>query len=417
MNLLIVDIDPSPEYRCGHYEQITEEGYNLVFLSVKGKNADSCGKNVFYATSKDINDLVVKAKEISNLFQFSGVMAVDECSVIPTAYIAEAIGLQSIRPKSALKSRNKYLMRQAHLEFGVSIPDFRLVTRKDSMETARSLAGDVGYPVIIKPTLGAASEHVYKVNNDDEFLEYLPLVFNGIEQSCSSNEEVDGIDLGPNEVLIESYLDRKEYALEAYVQDGELFIGSIADRLTLDSNIFDNDLYSTPSSLSAVEIEKIHVIVSNAVKAQGLEACAVHAEVRYHQDVPHIVEIGARIGGGSLFKMAQIAYKYEPVKVACRKALGLHLQTGPSLEKTGLFAVGLTMITSSGEVKKLNVPEQLLQDQDLFNLKLTKSVGDIIKRPPHGNDMLGYIGAKGRSLDSALANAEKLANMIDIEIA
>jgi hypothetical protein len=43
--------------------------------------------------------------------------------------------------------------------------------------------------------------------------------------------------------------------------------------------------------------------------------------------------------------------------------------------------------------------------------------GDVIRRPPHGNNILGGIGATGSSFDDAMRTATDLAGKIEVRFA
>ena len=53
---------------------------------------------------------------------------------------------------------------------------------------------------------------------------------------------------------------------------------------------------------------------------------------------------------------------------------------------------------------------------ELF-LKITAKPGDVIRRPPYGNNILGFLCTTGTSFDDAMQAAGELAAQIDVRLA
>ncbi|WP_226790146.1 class I tRNA ligase family protein [Rahnella sikkimica] len=121
---------------------------------------------------------------------------------------------------------------------------------------------------------------------------------------------------------VESYLDGREYLIEAYSWDGVTILGSIVERVTLEGNSFDDDVHHAPTDLSGRDLQRVHAAVHAVAVAQGLTRSVMHAEIRFHQGLPYIVEIAARPGCGGLDFMARISANYCPIKAVIDVAIG-----------------------------------------------------------------------------------------------
>ena len=146
---------------------------------------------------------------------------------------------------------NKLMMREAHRKHGAPHPEF---ARCDCIEDALEFADRVGYPVVIKPTLGGDSEHVYRVDNAQQLTHRFTQAMSGNNSHSHRFSEVECDEMGPHTLLIESFLKGPEHCVEAIIEGDHIYLGSIADRLSMEMDIFDNDLYSTPTALSAEQI-------------------------------------------------------------------------------------------------------------------------------------------------------------------
>lgn len=410
MKLLAIEVGQFGSYYNSRYEQVEAYGAELFVLSGVAESDHWKAGRFFISHSMNIDDLVRHAKLLHQDFKFDGVFTFAENSVIATAMIANALGLPAISVDAAVKSRNKIFMREAHREAGAPHPDFRMTP---TLDHALKAADELRYPVILKPTLGSASQFVYKINTAQDLKEAFPKALTGIaEMSQFRNEGITDV-LGPNSLLVESYLNGKEFLIEAFTWDGVTVLGSVVDRLTLEGNTFDDDVHHAPTSLTDDELQLVHRAVHSGAVSQGLDRSVMHAEIRFHDGKPYIVEIAARPGGGGLDFMARISSDYCPIKALIDVASGTkpaYLAYRPS----GRHTFALCLISSAGVIESITVPADVTADPSTFMLKLTASVGDVIKRPPSGNDIVGFLGVTGSSLAETESKAMNYSQRITV---
>jgi len=339
-------------------------------------------------------------------------MTTDEASVIATASIAEALKLPGLGLKAAQNSRNKWFMRLAHEAGGAPHPQF---VRCDTLNEALAAGEKIGYPVILKPTLGALAQHVYKVSGPEQMKERFNPAMEGSKSHSFSRFEASSDDIGPCTLLVEEFLDGTEHAVEAVIDGEVLHLGAIADRLSIDSDTFDNDLYKMPTSLSAEQIDLVHETVRLGAVSQGIRLGVLHAEVRFHQGKPYILEIAARPGGGSIQYTSKASYAYCPMTAALTVAEGRSVDV-PPLRPTGEISIALTMLCDEGHVKRLSIPAGIRSMPGVINFQIVPKPGGTVYRPPLGNDVLGFLGTKGETLNDALALADKIFKSLEIEL-
>ncbi|GLR10920.1 carboxylate--amine ligase [Mixta theicola] len=412
MKLLNIEVTTRGEVFHSRYEIFRENGADIYYLTSSPKIAP-CPHFYGLRTIADqsIETVITAAQAWHAEIGFDAIITTDEASVIATAAVGEALSLPGLTLTSARKSRNKYDMRLAHQQHNAPHPPFQLC---DNVEQALQTAETIGYPVIVKPTLGGNAEHVYLIRDAVSLRQRFSQVREANRNYSYCQHEAQGIDLGPNSMLVEGYLSGSEHCVEAWVRDGKAHIGAVADRIAAELEIFDNDLYRTPTTLNPAQMASLQQALQAGVEAQGITHGVVHAEFRFHHGRPFILEIAARIGGGSLYKMARLSYGYCPVTAALRIAAGQPLDEMP-MTATGRVAVGLTMLCEPGKIKSIHIPEQVAHHPDLFNLGLLQKAGDLNRRPPEGNDIFGYIGVTGSTQDEAINLASRLFSAIAIE--
>jgi len=413
MKLLTIETRQYLQYYHSRYQQVQALGVDLYVLNGEGTEDFWPADHYRLVGSKNIDEMIAAAKEWHAVEHFDGVITFSEAAVIAVAAVAEALGLPGIGVEAATNSRNKLFMRQAYERAGAPIPGFRYVTELDE---ALAAAQEYGYPVIIKPTLGAGSHFVFKCDNADELTEHFEQAHKGIQDLFWANSEADGIDLGPNGLLVESFLDGREYLMEALAWDDELYLGSVVDRITPEGGTFDDDVHHAPTSMSAEDLAAVHEVVKAGAHAQGLRRSVMHAEVRFHNGKPHLLEIAARVGGGGLDAIARLTADYDPIAAVVDIGLGRKPDVR-HFQPTGTHITAMCLISDAGVVEHVTVPEEVSESDRVFLLKITARPGDLIRRPPDGNTILGFLGTTGVSQEDAFTKMNDFASKITVTFA
>jgi biotin carboxylase len=412
MKVLGLEAVQNATYYQSRYRQLEEFGADLYVLNGLGDPDFWPAGRYRVAGSKHIDDIVAAARAWHAAEHFDGVLTFSESAVIAVATVAEALGLPGIGVDAARTSRNKLLMRQAHERGGVPRPSFRFVP---DLPAALDAAAEFGYPVILKPTLGAASNFVFRVDGPDDLRLRFGQAQEGMQGMSWFTMEPEGVDFGPHGLLIESFLDGREILMEALAWDDEVYLGSIVDRVTVEGDTFDDDVHHAPTSLDASQIAAVHRAVAAAARAQGIRRSVMHAEVRFHDGAPHLLEIAARPGGGGLDYFARISAGYSPIKVAMDVACGVRPDV-THYRPTGVHTAGTCLISGPGRIEDISVPASVAESDRVFFLKITAKPGDVVRRPPHGNNIRGFLCTTGTSFEDAMDAACRLSERIEVRM-
>jgi biotin carboxylase len=411
MKLLAMEAQQWAHYYLPRYLLAEEYGANLHLLLGIGE-PDYWPGRTRVAGSASIDELIAVAKAWHAEEHFDGVFCFAEMSVNATAAIAEALGLPSIGAEAARNGRNKLLMRQAHQRAGVPIPQFRFVP---DAAAALAAADEFGYPVILKPTLGAASYFVFRVDDPHQLERRFADASEGIGRMLPVELEASGIDIGQQGLLVESFLDGDEHLFEALIWDGELFIGSAVDRVTMEGETFDDDVHIAPTTLSDQQLAEIREIIAAAATALGLRRSALHAEIRMHRGRPHLVEIAARPGGGGLDMVARVTADYCPVRVTMDVARGVRPEVG-HYRPTGVHMMGTCLICDGGQLEYVTVPPEVSESEHTLMARILQEPGAIIRRPPDGNNILGFLVVTGDSHEQSKQRLEDYVDQIEVKL-
>jgi biotin carboxylase len=412
MKLLGLEARQNSHYYHSRYELVRDFGADLFVLNGIGEEGYWTQGRYRIAGSQKIDDIIAAARAWHDAEGFEGVFSFSESGVMAVAAVAEALGLPSVGVDAARKSRNKLLMRQAYEQAGVPHPQYRYVT---SLSEAKTTAAEFGYPVVLKPTLGAASNYVFRIDDSEEMEERYRDATDGMQRMSWYLMEAEGLDLGPYGLLVESFLDGHEHLFEALAWDDEVYLGSAVDRVTAEGDTFDDDVHRAPTRLSEAELSRVHRIITDAAHAQGLRRSAMHAEVRFHQGEPYVVEIAIRPGGGGLDLVAQVTADYSPIEAVMDVARGVKPRVR-HYQPTGVHMMGTCLICNAGQVEYVRVPAEVTNAKQTLMAKITAQPGDIIRRPPDGNNILGFLIVTGPSDEDAQATLEDFADKIDVKL-
>lgn len=410
MKLLAMENRQFLSYYLSRYQQVETHGAEVYVLNGVGDEDFWPAPRYRVVGAGAIDDIVAAAREWHAVEHFDGVLTFSESAVTGVAAVAEALGLPGIGVEAARRSRNKLLMRQAHLAGGAPCPSFRFVPE---LSDALAAAEDFGYPVILKPTMGAASNFVFRVDGPQEMVQRYEQASAGLDTLVWAQNEADGLDPGPQGLLVESFLDGSEHLIEALVWDDEVYLGSIVDRVTVEGGTFDDDVHHAPTVLGAEQIAAVHAAVTAGIRSQGVRRSAMHAEVRFHHGEPHVLEIAARVGGGGLDTIAKITADYDPIAAVIDVARGVHPKVR-HFRPTGVHIGAMCLLCDAGVVDHVDVPASVSDAPNVFLLKITARPGDLIRRPPDGNSILGFLGATGDSMDAAMSSMNDLAKEITV---
>jgi len=230
--------------------------------------------------------------EFAERFPIDTVVGVDDDTTVLAALAAEALGLPHNSVESVKATHYKDVMRLILSEAdNVLSPWFELVSID---EDPAVVARRVPYPCVVKPLSLSASRGVIRADDPQQLEAAMREVIEILGEATLSPE-----DPASRQVLIESFIHGREFALEGLMIDGQLIVLALFDKPDpLDGPYFEETIYLTPSRLPAEAQQAIARSTASAAAALGLREGPVHAEVRLNEQGPWIVEVAARSVGG-----------------------------------------------------------------------------------------------------------------------
>ncbi|HCG21152.1 ATP-grasp domain-containing protein [Odoribacter splanchnicus] len=210
--------------------------------------------------------------------KIDGILTTSDYPVNIVARISRMLGLSAMSPGVAEICTNKYLQRTLFSKNGIRTPFFRLC------ENTAHLSGLTDFPYVVKPVDSSASRGVVRVNNAKELSDAFHLAL-----TYSRSKKV----------LVESFIEGREFSVETYTQKGKTDIIAITEKLIIgeDYGAFVEDTHIEPARLTKEEDALIRMEVIRAIQVSGLDNSPSHTEVKLSSGEPYIIEIACRLGG------------------------------------------------------------------------------------------------------------------------
>jgi phosphoribosylaminoimidazole carboxylase (NCAIR synthetase) len=96
------------------------------------------------------------------------ILALDDSATLLAARAAAALGLPHNDPDAALAARDKWVMREALRRGGIPVPEYR---RYPLVTDPALVAGEIPFPVVVKPVRLSGSRGVIRADDPGEFIQ------------------------------------------------------------------------------------------------------------------------------------------------------------------------------------------------------------------------------------------------------
>jgi biotin carboxylase len=377
-----------------------ELGVSLVFATDRCRSLDDPWQDAavpvrFHDEDASLAAIVAAAGQAP----IDGVVAVGDRPVVLAARAAEALGLAGNPPAAARASVHKRLARDAFASAGLPSPACVATTVGRGIE---HVAGALAYPVVMKPVGLSGSRGVIRADDPAA----LRAAFERVARLLA-RPEIRALRTGSeDELLIERFIEGREYAVEGLLTHGAFTALAVFDKPDpLDGPFFEESIYVTPSRAGEVTTTAIVAAVARAARALGLTHGAVHAECRVNGEGVFVLEVAARPIGGLCSRVLRLAAAGgAPLSLEhllLRHALG-HDLAGVSRESCA-SAVMMVPIPERGVFREVRGVERASQVAHVEEVRITARPDQLLEPLPEAGSYLGFIFA--RAADPARAEA------------
>jgi formate-dependent phosphoribosylglycinamide formyltransferase (GAR transformylase) len=400
---LIVLVVPSGSYRTSDFvDAASALRISLVVASDGDVPMTDLGRS--RSLTIDFNRPEWSAARIANLKPSpDAVVAADDRGVVMAAIASTLLSIPANPVASVSATRDKAHMRGMLASANVPQPDYQLAT----LGQVPAVAGRLGYPCVVKPRGLSASMGVIRIDDAES-----------AKVAESRVRDIVCHDFGePDDtLLVESFVDGPEIAVEAMLTDGTLHVLALLDKPDpLNGPFFEETMFVTPSRLDQTTQDDIASVVRAATAALGLVSGPVHAEVRCAPQGVAVIEIAARSIGGLCGRSLSFGLLGESLEsLILRSALGL---PGSGLHRAAA-ATGVLMlpIPVAGTLRAINGIDEALAVPGITDFNQTIPNGKPVIPLPEGDRYLGFLFAEGLTPESVEHSLRTAQERLDVVI-
>jgi biotin carboxylase len=324
-----------------------------------------------------------------------GVLAVGDRPTVLAAHVAERSGIRWHSAAAAECSRDKVKTRERFREAGLITPEFQVVESDESLDQALARAARL-LPCVVKPVVLSGSRGVMRANTSSD----LQAAGRRLRRLLESRDVRSLRDPQAGRMLIERFVEGREYAVEGVLTEGVLQVLAVFDKPdALDGPFFEETIYVTPSRASAKDRVAMLDGIGAAVRALGLEQGPIHAECRIGPAGVTVLEVAARPIGGLC---ARAVHLVNPESEVCglealllRHALREQVHSWqPAAEAS---AVMMVPIPAAGIYRGVEGVEAARHVPGVTDVRITAKVDHMLTPLPEGATYLGFVFARDRT--------------------
>jgi biotin carboxylase len=332
----------------------------------------------------------------AHLDDVEGVVNCSESCLRTQAALVERYGVPGIDSETAAVCRDKQLMMRRFEQHGVPIGRRRVVSKIADIPAA---VRDVGCPGVLKPSTGVASLFTVRFDSEQE----LDRWFAQFDAAASGHHsaairEMDG------RWLVEEYLDGPGFSVESVTLGGETTHVAVCKKGEMSQPFFLETGHTCPAPIAADIREKMEDIAGRAIQALGITDGITHAEMKLTSRGIRVLEVGARMGGGSIRQVVRLATGVDLLELTLDLARGRKPEIAPLTDRAAAsrswFPEWPCIVTD------LSRAEELLELPGVVAVNRWTPEGDVYRLPPDGyREILGVV-ATGATPEEATARAE-----------
>ena len=345
---------------------------------------------------KDREACASAAREHRSRHRLDGVITVGTDFSTTVAWVAQALQIPGIPFETALRAKDKGLMRQVFRDNGVSSPDFLVAEQRTGLPADPPF----GFPCVVKPADSMGGRGVQLVSNTEEMHAAVALAWS---HSPSGR------------AVVEEFIEGREFSLDCLVVDGTLRRMGLADRHIVFPPYFVEIGHSFPSTASPVEVEALWAEFQKAIRAVGITNGVAKGDVKWSRRGPTIGEIAARLSGGF---MSGWTYPLSSGRCAIPGAIALALGDPVVPVPDDVFApvAERAWISIPGTLRAVHGLDTVRTLPGVRHVFVTLKPGQKLVFPTNNVEKAGNLICTGATFAEAEENARHARNALTLEL-
>lgn len=380
-------------YQVPLIKQAKKMGIYTIVVSIKGNYPGfKLADKVYYENTTDY-EAILKIAEDEKIDGI--VTAGTDVAVITIGKVCDKLNLCGLSEKAATIASNKLLMKTEYEKYGVRTARFRKVGF--NIDEIIKATKELNYPLIFKAVDTSGSRGIIKVEAPEDINSAVEIVKNATRLEY---------------FIIEEFITGIEYGAQAFVLDNKLQFCLPHGDYVFKGNTGVPIGHFAPYQLSDQIVEDTKLQLTNAIKAMGLNNCAINADFILSDDKVYVLELGGRSGATCLAELVSIYYDYNYYEKLILASLG-EFPTFES-DKSIPNASHLIMSDKTGEL--VSISNNNSPNENIAEIQIDYNVGDKVKKFNVGPDRIGHIITKGNTLEEAVNTLDNAMKNISLSV-
>jgi biotin carboxylase len=297
--------------------------------------------------------------------------------------------------------RNKDRLRLQLEKSEVKQPDFIIYNKYNDLDWCA-----LKYPLVLKPVDDSGSNNVLLCKEESEVRKYL----------IYSNKSLKNVrnQFKSENILIEEYLDGKEYSVEMITIDGNSKCIGITEKFVKGDPYFVEYMHIFPAVVDEETSKKIINEVNKVLEIVGINYGVTHTEVKLTKEGPAIIEVNPRLAGGMIPEIIQHATGRNILKDHLKVLLGIDDEIKYYTNKWA--GVRFLISEYKGLLKGIRGIVEVNNNNNVIKTVLTKKIGNKIEITKNAYGRLGFIVATEQSAISLKRLLNNCAEKINFNI-
>lgn len=365
-SLFTVGIDPNPNAECKDFVD--------VFEVIAGDN--------FSGTLAVVNK-----------YNVSGIItAATDKPLVMMAKVAKELNLPFYSENTAVISTDKLLMKQQFIENEIPCAKgFKINNISELNEQ------DISFPVIVKPRDNSGSRGVIYCK---DIINTKKAIIEAFQFTKKGN------------VLIEEFIEGKEYSVEGIHYDGEHQVIQVTEKITTQFPYNVELGHLQPANITKEQSKQINNLIKRVGNALGFENCASHTEIKFNSKGIFVIESSPRLGGDFISStLVPLSTGINMEDILIDIATNNQIEPNYFISKFNKASCIKYFELIPGEIKKINKIEKISNITGIQKWFFALKQGDII---PIITSSLSRYGYAIFQTDTTKELYESLDNFIDL---
>ncbi|GAA2356891.1 argininosuccinate lyase [Catellatospora methionotrophica] len=356
----------------------------------------------------DLDKWLAAGRYLHRQWPLDAVAALAEIDQDKAAAIAEDLGLRFHARATVQAVHDKTFMRERLRASGLEDVPFRQVA---SLEQLKDFYGEVGPPLLLKPSRGRASTGIATARDETQ----LAAAFDLASGATAPRLE-------PSPPIAERYVEGPEFSVEAVTHDGHHYIFAIVEKFKEEISKVETG-HLVPARISPETAQALVAHVRRCLSALGVQHGITHSELILGVDGPFLVETHLRQAGDSIVPLTESATGVDICDLHLRQIVGEDLAALPDVAARAQApqyiagsAIGFLVPDAAGRLDGIDGLDEARQVDGVVEVKQLVPDGTAVDGLTSSYSRLASVRADAADGDGALKRVEEALALLRVRI-